>query len=312
MSTRMSFFVSLLAWAVYLALGTVDPHLLSAPAAAPYTSSPPAPSPPDTPGESGWGEGGRNRTRDENPVSGIRDSPLTEYRGRGEPISKELRDALVAATPEQILDLAIGRLQEVRWLNVRIHQAKHGGPRPWTSRGTLHRGPDGCARLDLVFETANAGAVQSLIVSDGGSLAEVAIRAGSPPDVLGSKLPTDPAARDLVLDQYGCGGPIAVLKQLRKQVARWTLEVGPDDLTLRGVLAEASDGCRDVRVRMDGTLWPTRVEWRKATGGLLSEVEYRRPVIDEAPTVEQCGKLFTYVDPNPGKRRAAPLAVVGP
>jgi len=119
----------------------------------------------------------------------------------------------------------------------------------------------------------------------------------------------DPAARNIVLANNGCGGPAIVFAQMRTRGTEWTAQPAALDdrpgVALTGLLSPASADAQSgiepkgARLFLDAeTLWLTRAEWwsehPERGGVLLYEIEFLRPRLNQPLALEECDRVFSY------------------
>jgi hypothetical protein len=228
-------------------------------------------------------------------------------------------------TAVALLDRAVERLAPARlsWLKLVLWQRMTGGDVHFESEGTLQLGPQHCARLDLNVRT-EATAGRWLVVSDGNAVAHV-VQLGSAAPTVTSKLlkppgqPATPPAQ--TLRDLGCGGPRALLEDLRGRLRDVTAQTGRLDgqpmvrlygrhdngqlaahggtvhgATVHGGTAVPADFCY---LYLDAqSLWPARIEWwgrqSRPVPGLLLEMEFRRPELNRPLSLDECIRAFSY------------------
>jgi hypothetical protein len=244
-------------------------------------------------------------------------SPASSFVPQPISLAPDLSD--VGSSASSLLDRAVARLAPARltWLKVTLWQRMAGSDVPFESEGTLQLGPQHCARLDLSVRT---GAIASrwLVVSDGNAVAHVVqLGAGAAkvksqllkPAVEHGQAPPPPAGQ--TLRELGCGGPHALLVDLRGRMRDLTAQTGRLDakplVRVHGRLdaaqlaphagtAVAADFCY---VYLEAqTLWPARLEWWghdvKASPRLLLEMEFRRPELNRPLSLDECIRAFSY------------------
>jgi hypothetical protein len=200
--------------------------------------------------------------------------------------------------------------KRVTWLNTKIRQTMYDVESDYVAEGTLQRGPNHCARLDMTI-VAQGGKSRLMCVSDGEIAAHVRQRSNAPAWLHLDPLPTTLADREAYLDAVACGGPAAVLRELQPRLQHARLltgllgdhaviqlkaEVNPDQ-PLPGVATKTRP--LHVCVYLDvKTLWPTRVEWLGVdrAGRLVSimRLEYLDPAIDQELSLAECEQAFSY------------------
>jgi hypothetical protein len=208
---------------------------------------------------------------------------------------------------------AADRLSRIDWLAVKIRQRQPASEPRWLAEGMLQSGPNGCTRLVMSYKSGDRETHSSEMICDGRVLAQVIHHPGQGPEIAGWELPKSPAAREEMLNKYGCGGPHALLNHLASRVTTWTVahvrQGDRDHVQTTGVFLE--DAPKDamgrklapqrkvVRLSFEAaTLWLDRLEWWSdapdAGGQLLWEQEYLEPRIGEALSLEECARLFSY------------------
>jgi hypothetical protein len=217
----------------------------------------------------------------------------------------------IDAGPKVVAE-ALERLSSVEWLAVKIRTRQPAAEPRALTEGTLQRGPNGCTRLVMSYRSGDRETHTSEIICDGRVLAQV-IHRSSGDDISSWDLPKSDAGRDKMLDKYGCGGPVGVLRLLSARVTTWSMahvRQGDRDLvqttgefveepTKQGAAHKLPPARKTVRLSLDAaTLWPCRVEWWSdapdAGGQLLWEQEYLEPRLGEALSLEECGRVFSY------------------
>jgi hypothetical protein len=213
----------------------------------------------------------------------------------------------------KIVAEATDRLSRVDWLAVKIRQRQPAAEPRWLAEGTLQRGPNGCTRLVMSYRSGDRETHSSEMICDGKVLAQVIHHPGTGPEISGWELPKSEERREEMLNKYGCGGPLALLRHLSSHVSSWTVthvRQGDHDLLQatgdviedapKGILGKTAAPQRKVvRLSLEpATLWLSRVEWWSDTpdagGQLLWEQEYLEPRIGEALSLEECVKAFSY------------------
>ena len=217
----------------------------------------------------------------------------------------------IDAGPKVIAE-ALERLSSVDWLAVKIRTRQPAAEPRSLTEGTLQRGPNGCTRLVMSYRSGDRETHSSEIICDGRVLAQV-IHRSSGDDIASWDLPKSAAGREKMLDKYGCGGPVGVLRLLSARVTKWSVahvRLGDRDLvqttgdfveepTKLATAHKLPPARKVVRLSLDAaTLWPHRVEWWSdapdAGGQLLWEQEYLEPRLGEALSLEECGRVFSY------------------
>ncbi len=239
---------------------------------------------------------------------------------RAAPVALGPDVAPLVADPAGLLGQAIDRLAPARvaWLRVDLWQRMTAGDVAYESTGTLQLGPKQCARLDVAVQTSGAAA-RWLVVSDGRAYVHV-VKLGDDAPVVTSRLfiPDDPdpalpaprPAGEALID-LGCGGPHAVLKDLRSRLRATAAQTGHwrghAVVCVSGRLdsaqavpaagtAAAADFCY---LYLDAqTLWPARIEWwgpdaRRVSRPML-EMEFRDPHVNEPLSLPDCIRTFSY------------------
>jgi hypothetical protein len=266
MSLRKSLAASLLGWGAFLYWqSTFTQTVSSAPSAPSAPASPLAPAAPALP-------------------STVKVTPI---------------DADAAA----LVDRAVARLEKASWLSTHVRQGSRVSRDTWTAEGSLRRGPNGCANLELALNRGTGGKARYRVISDGRVVAHEFTMADGKPRVSGVGLPQEPALREQQLIQLGCGGPLALLRRLRADASAWSAGSLESEAG-RFVVASATvagdplmgPGITNVRILFDrDTSWPARVEWRSAADApILYEVDFTDPHIDEPLSLAECNRLFSY------------------
>jgi hypothetical protein len=218
----------------------------------------------------------------------------------------------------QVLDQALARCAPDRltWLHVKLWQRMAAHATTFESEGTLQLGPNHCARLDLtVFTGVTPG--RWLVISDGHAIAQVTQFGSEAPTAVSQLLapppePDQPAPLPpaQTLSNLGCGGPYALLSDLRMRLKELTTDTGRLQgrpvVRLRGRLDPAPPSPQGATDRADfcylyldaQTLWPSRIEWWVADGRrgsrLLLEMEYRDPQLNRPLSMPECIRAFSY------------------
>jgi hypothetical protein len=212
-----------------------------------------------------------------------------------------------------LLDQAVRKLKDVKWLRVAIWQRMHGNG-GFESSGHLTLGPNDCAALELAVRVDNrAGAPhRQTVICDGVAIATIIGDGASEDDVHGQELPETRGGRLDVLSAHGCAPPVVLLRQLRAAVAHWQAEhgvrSGREVLRLSGPLKVgagrmsrwAALGATTAYLELDpATLWPHRFEWRRGAatgpGALVLEMEYRDAEVNQPLSLQECARVFSYV-----------------
>jgi hypothetical protein len=235
-----------------------------------------------------------------------------------EPISLPPDINLAGKGAAALYERAMERLapQRVSWLNMKLWQRMAEGELAFESDGTLQLGPRYCARLEI---TVRGGGLlgRRLVVSDGHALAHVTqfgndeptedFRLVAPPPTPEQPTPISPEAH---LWDLACGGPHALLVQLRARLKDITGETGRLQgrpvIRLQGRLDTATAAPHGTAARADfcyvyldaHMLWPGRLEWwvadRDHRPRLVLEMEFRDPQVNEPLSVQDCIRAFTY------------------
>jgi hypothetical protein len=204
------------------------------------------------------------------------------------------------------------------WMKTKIRQTVTDADSKFVAEGFLQRGPNHCARLEIIV--GHQGRLR--VVSDGEVVAQVRNIPGKAPDVVVERFPDASAdsadhisaAREKYLCGKCCGGPAALLQQLHKHLHNAKLQTG----LLQGtaviqVKGEIDPGampmCRRTTmplrcayIYLDAkTLWPHRLEWcgRDKANALRTvlSLEFLEPQIDQRLSVKACMQMFSY-EPN--------------
>lgn len=220
---------------------------------------------------------------------------------------------------DSLLKKALAKLEndDAVWMNTKIRQTMQDGQVSFVAEGTLQRGPNQCARLELDVTTRG---VRSHVttVCDGQTIAQVHKLPGAKPSAEVLKLPAlteampPPirAAREDVLTDKSCGGPIAVLRSIEQHLRGATLQTGllgeTPVIQLNGdidpaklpIFAALNLKSLHAHVYLDaGTLWPRRIEWWGADKGpkrQLMAIEFRDPIVGVPLSHEECEQMFSY------------------
>lgn len=221
------------------------------------------------------------------------------------------------ANAMQLLEKALEKLGGPRtaWMKTKIRQTITDADSNFVAEGFLQRGPNHCARLEM-----NIGQHGRLrVVSDGEVVAQVRNIPGKAPDVVVERLPGAAAdseddisaVREKYLSGKSCGGPAALLQQLRRHLQKGELQTGllqgTAVIQVKGVIdpgattmcAVTTVPLRDASIYLDATtLWPHRLEWwgRDKTNTLRSIVrlEFLEPQIGQELSAEACMRMFSY------------------
>jgi hypothetical protein len=220
----------------------------------------------------------------------------------------------------QLLEKALEKLGGPRtaWMKTKIRQTIADADSNFIAEGFLQRGPNHCARLEM-----NIGRHGRLrVVSDGEVVAQVRNIPGKAPDVVVERFPdaaadsadNHSAIREKYLCGKSCGGPTALLQQLRQHLQEGKLQTGLlQGMAVIQVKGEIDPGAmpmsagttmpvRYAYIYLDAkTLWPHRLEWwgRDKTNALRSvlRLEFLEPQIDQELSPEACMRMFSY-EPN--------------
>jgi hypothetical protein len=201
------------------------------------------------------------------------------------------------------IDRAVARLEKASWMSTHVQQRSRGSRDAWSAEGSLRRGPNGCANLELTLSGGAGSKARYRVISDGRAVAHEFTMAEGKPRVSGVGLPPEPALREQQLTQLGCGGPLALLRRLRAEASAWSAGSLDGD-TGRFLVASATiagdplvgPGVTSVRILLDrDSYWPARVEWRASAGApILYEVNFTDPHVDEPLSIAECNRLFSY------------------
>lgn len=213
-----------------------------------------------------------------------------------------------------LLDQATERLapQRVIWLKTKIRQTMTDARTSFTAEGTLQRGPGNGARLEMDVVT-NGAPSKLLLVSDGNVLAQVKTFPNRPPIEQTFALQPEGQQPPIPIDLnvHGCGGPAALLEQVRQRLhdakaLAGTLH-GVDVVQIKGdfngeklpVFANASIPVRLACVYLDAkTLWPIQFEWwgmeRDQTPRRMLQIEFPDPELNQPIPAAECERLFSY------------------
>jgi hypothetical protein len=203
-----------------------------------------------------------------------------------------------------ILEQAYISVANLDWLALDVRQAKRRGETPWSSEGSLQRGPNHCCRLEVAMRTGSSEPSRIVVVSDGKVLARVTPSVGAKPKIESVKMPEQPTMRTDLLAIYGCGGPATILGQAHARGSDWSAQpalLGERPclaLTCRLTTTDTSES-KNIRLFVDAeTLWLTRAEWwsehPEHGGSLLYEIEFLQPRINQPLTMEECERVFSY------------------
>jgi hypothetical protein len=227
----------------------------------------------------------------------------------------------------QLLDRALARLapDKVQWLSMTVWQRVQDDDLCYEAEGRFQAAPGLRRRLNLRV-TVGSTVGQVRVFSDGRRLVHSSQVGAEPAAVRQVNLPAQPAgAGDAVLRQHGLGGVQALLLAVRQHLTQPRREVivwgGSEVIRITGEwpvnaarLAALPDlpGSavpRRCRVYLDArTLWPRRVEWwgteKGGAGVLLSQVEFRDPILNRPLSPERCAREFAWT-PQGAKSSAA-------
>jgi hypothetical protein len=218
-----------------------------------------------------------------------------------------------------VLAQAIAKLapNKASWLRTQIWQKQQCEEMCFEAEGTLVRGPNHCARLELTIR-AGAGQTAVTVVSDGVGLAHARKRAGQPVDVESQQFAKGNAAITPeqiaeIISAHGCGGPYALLRELADKLENMETATGAWDnqqvVRLTGQVKSTANPDpakglavppRVCRLYLDAkTLWPVRIEWwsaapAAAAADLILQIEFRRPTINQPLSHEECVREFSY------------------
>jgi hypothetical protein len=164
--------------------------------------------------------------------------------------------------------------------------------------------------MDII---TNGAPSKLLLISDGRVLAEVKTFPNRPP--VESVVPLQPEAQQppipVDLNLHGCGGPAALIDQLRQRLhdakgLPGTLH-GVAVLQIKGdfnadklpVFANTSIPARVACVYLDAkTLWPIHFEWwgieRDQSQRRLLQIEFPEPELNHELPAAECERLFSY------------------
>ena len=204
-----------------------------------------------------------------------------------------------------LLEQAHAAVENLDWLACEVRQKKGQGESPWSSDGTLQRGPQGCCRLELAMRTGSATPGRTIVVSDGRILARIMSSGGTKPTIETWPMPDDRPTQNAVLALQGCGGPATVLAQVRARGSDWTAQPASlgdrPGLAITGQLTAAPTAGtlpKNARLFLDAeTLWLSRAEWwsdQPDRSVLLYEIEFGRPRINQPLSLDECARLFSY------------------
>jgi hypothetical protein len=215
----------------------------------------------------------------------------------------------------RLLDQALallgpGRLQ---WLEVEVWQRMTCEDLTYEAKGSLLTAPGNRRRLVLEITSGRAkGQVQML--SDGKRFYSTSQVGQGRPAVWQTDLPKQAAACEGLFQQQGIGGPAGLLaviryrlQQPRRELVQWdgrqVVRITGDWPAVAGRQlppgTPAELVARHCRLYLDAaTLWPYRVEWWGTDGlgcdVLLSEIEYRDPILNQPLPEQRCQREFTY------------------
>ncbi len=205
-----------------------------------------------------------------------------------------------------ILEQAHSNCERSEWLACDIRQKKGHGESPWSSEGTLQRGPKGCCRLEQSIRMGVANQGRMIVVSDGRTLARVFSTGGPKPKIESWPMPDDLPTQNAVLANQGSGGPATVFAQVRARGSEWSAQPATlgdrPGLAITGSLAAVPTeeiSPKNVRLFLDAeTLWLARAEWwsdHPDRGGVrLYEVEFLNPRVNQPLSLDECGRVFSY------------------
>jgi hypothetical protein len=208
-----------------------------------------------------------------------------------------------------ILEHAQILVEKLDWLAVDLRQKKRRGETPWSSEGTLQRGPNGCCRLELEMRMGSSGENRMTVVCDGRILARAMSSDNAKPKIETWPMPEDLPSKNAILGNHGCGGPASVLAQVRSRGADWFAQ--PAALGDRPGIAmtgrinalpqdfQTGTAPKFARLFLDAeTLWLARAEWwtelPDSGGVILYEVEFLRPRLNQPLSLDECGRAFSY------------------
>ncbi|MSU77589.1 MAG: hypothetical protein EXS16_05770 [Gemmataceae bacterium] len=195
---------------------------------------------------------------------------------------------------------------KVRWLKTQIRQTMQTPQSSFVAEGTLHRGPQYCARLEM---TIGAGTI--LVVSDGRVAARVREIPGCQPKTDVDPLPGIDAGKRDSLAGLGCDGPVAMLRKIQPHLVNATLATGmlsdepvirvkvtlPDKAQTPDLLAIGAPRYCQVYLHAN-TLWPIRIEWLTVEMNQSTQtslrVEFLEPSINRELDHATCERLFSY------------------
>jgi hypothetical protein len=226
-----------------------------------------------------------------------------------------------AINSQQLLEKAIEVLAVNRtgWLKTKIRQTMTDAESTYAAEGSLQRGPNHCARLDMQVRT-NGLASHMLVVSDGELLAQEITIPGTTPKVTSTRLPGAPAdapagaeaaIREAYLAARGCGGPLALLRQLQPCLQNPKLQTGllqgQAVILIKGEIDSEKlrrQALRAVPINycylfLDAkTLWPERVEWwgldRRRSLRCVLQIDFHDHELNQELPLEQCVRAFSY------------------
>lgn len=258
MSTRTTVFVSLLAWAVFLAFGSGNTQFHSSPV-------------------------------EEQPAGPPKIVPVASS---------------IHFDTEAILQQA-SQMAKADWLWTRIRERRVQGEMPWTSEATLQRGPNGCCRLEMETRMGFGSTRKSIVISDGRILAKVTPLNAAKPKIESWPLPEEDSIRATVLDRHNCGGPAAILEQLRARGSNWSAQpASVNDRPGLALIANLAPAAADAlapkyaRIFLDAeSLWVFRAEWWSDVperGALLYQIEFLNPRVNQPLSLEECQQTFSY------------------
>ena len=237
-------------------------------------------------------------------------TPLTPQAGEVHftPHSAQLDADVIssAADVTQLLDKTLAKLSDNGdgWLKTKFRQSMHE-PR-LVVEGVLQRAPNHCARMETEVVVGQSRG-RLIVVSDGELIAQVRTLSGTASTVIVEKLPTTGAARkEQHLIDNGCGGPHAMVSQLKQHLRNGKLQTGllkdRPVIRIRGelqpasfpALARVASSALVAGVYVDAeTLWPHRFEWSDSKRPLL-QIDFYSVEIGRQLSFEECARLFSY------------------
>jgi hypothetical protein len=241
------------------------------------------------------------------------------------PQSITLDAAIVGAGIDagQLLEKAAEKLtpQRMPWLKTQIRQTMTDAHTNFAAKGFLQRGPNHCARLEMVVFPGAATKPDEkhrlLVVSDGDVLAQVRHAPGMEPVLRVDPLLANEesvathAAKEQFLNGRSCGGPGALLQEFHLHLQNGTLQTGvlqgTPVIQIKGdIPAEAMSKCmrtiipvRHAYIYLDAkTLWPHRIEWwgadKKHPLRAILSIEFFEPELGCELSDEECMRTFSY------------------